>query len=219
MVGGSLDELAGRFTDFIELQRGTPTVALAAVPLQVGGGRPLGGYMLFFDEAQTFDDRHRQELGALGRELAAALRRAQRGEARPAVMDRPGDPVDGLAADYEVTPEPAAVAGARRFLRRTLHDWDVDEETADTGVLCLSELVTNAVIHSHAGCLVRVRLEAGALTTTVRDGGTGDAASIQRLEDPLRVHGRGLQVVEALATRWGYELHSDSTTVWFELEV
>ena len=114
-------------------------------------------------------------------------------------------------------PEAAAVAGARKFLRRTLDNWDVDEETADTAVLCLSELVTNAVIHSHAGCLVRVRLDQGVLRTTVRDHGTAGAASEVLLEDPLRVHGRGLLVVEALAARWGYELDTEGTTFGFEL--
>jgi anti-sigma regulatory factor (Ser/Thr protein kinase) len=111
------------------------------------------------------------------------------------------------------------VAEARRFLRKTLNRWGVDEEIADTAVLCLSELVTNAVIHSHAGCSVRVSLEDGLLTTTVRDRGTADAASITALEEPLQVHGRGLLVVEALASRWGYELDAAGTTVWFELEV
>ena len=86
-------------------------------------------------------------------------------------------------------------------------------------MLCLSELVTNAVIHSHDGCLGRVRLDQGVLHTTVRDHGTAGAASEVQLEDPLRVHGRGLLVVEALATRWGYELDTEGTTVWFELAV
>lgn len=106
----------------------------------------------------------------------------------------------------------------RRFRRRTLDDWRIDEETTDTAVLCLSELVTNAVIHAHAGCVVRVLLEQGILTTTVRDTGTPDATSVEQLDDPLRVHGRGLQLLDALATRWGSELDTVGTTVWFVLE-
>jgi hypothetical protein len=33
------------------------------------------------------------------------------------------------------------------------------------------------------------------------------------------VHGRGLELVAALAARWGYELDADGTTVWFALEL
>jgi anti-sigma regulatory factor (Ser/Thr protein kinase) len=86
-------------------------------------------------------------------------------------------------------------------------------------VLCLSELVTNAIIHAHAPCVVRVLWEEGVLTTTVRDPGTPAGASTGQGEDAMRVHGRGLQLVDALATRWGSELNSLGTRVWFVLEV
>ena len=85
-------------------------------------------------------------------------------------------------------------------------------------MLCLSELVTNALIHTTTGCAVRVLLDEGVLTTTVRDGGASGSGPLEPLEDPLRVHGRGLQLVEAVATRWGSELDSVGTTVWFVLE-
>ncbi len=219
IVSGTVDELSVRFAEFVALQGGTATVALAAVPME-SADRPVGGYVLFYDRPQSFDDRQHRELTRLGQDLGAALRRAQRGEARAAdeLAEATADGT-GHAAQHRVTAEPAAVAGARRFLRGNLHDWDVDDETADTAVLCLSELVTNAVIHSHAGCAVRVRLDEGLLTTTVRDSGTADATTLAALDDPLQVHGRGLMVVEALASRWGYELDTEGTTVWFELEV
>ena len=219
MVVGSLDELSARFADYVGRQRGTATVALAAVPVEAGG-LPIGGFVLFYDRRQDFDAAQRQQLTSLGQELGASLQLIQRGEARRAVLAAADDSgAGGLAADHEVAPEAAAVSEARRFLRGTLHDWEVDEETADTAVLCLSELVTNAVIHSHAGCSVRVQLDEGVLTVTVRDSGRADAQTVEQLEDSLRVHGRGLQVVEALASRWGYELDLEGTTVWFELTV
>jgi anti-sigma regulatory factor (Ser/Thr protein kinase) len=218
-VVGTLDELAARFADYVGRQRSTSTVALAAVPVEVAG-RPIGGFVLFYDRRRTFDAAERQELTSLGQELGASLHLIQRGEARRAVLAAADDSGTGaLAADHEVAPEAAAVSEARRFLRGTLHDWDVDDDTADTAVLCLSELVTNAVIHSHAGCSVRVQLDAGVLVVTVRDSGRADAQTVEQLEDSLQVHGRGLQVVEALASRWGYELDVEGTTVWFELTV
>ena len=220
VVAGTVEELSDRFAEFVALQGGTTNVALAAVPIEAGD-RPVGGYVLFFDRRQTFDAARRRELNRIGTGLGTALRLAQRGEARREA-DLPTDSViegTGLAVHHRVTAEPAAVGEARRFLRANLLAWDVDDEIADTAVLCLSELVTNAVIHSHAGCAVRVALDDGLLTITVRDGGAADATSGAALDDPLQVHGRGLLVVEALASRWGYDLDADGTTVWFELEV
>ena len=219
LVVGTLADLSGRYAEFVERQRGTATVALAAVPV-VAAGRTLGGYLLFFDSPQLFDPRHRLELARVGRELGTGLRRAQRGEAALVAATDEAVPAGALGAAHDVAPDPAAVAEARRFLRSTLHEWGTDEEAADTAVLCLSELVTNAVIHSYAGCVVHVLLEDGVLTTTVRDrGSTSDAASVDQLADPLQVHGRGLQLVDALAARWGYQLETGGTTVWFAVNV
>jgi anti-sigma regulatory factor (Ser/Thr protein kinase) len=216
---GALDDLEERYPDFIRRQRDTATVALAAQPI-VAAGQTLGGFVLFFDRPQAFDAGQRRELAQAGAALGAALRRAQRAEERPALAlaDEPPPPGAVFAA-HEVTPDPAYVGDARRFLEGTLHDWGIDEETTYTAVLCLSELVTNALIHANAGCTVRVLLDGDVLTTTVRDGGTPDVGSVEPLDDPFRVHGRGLQVVDALATRWGSELDAVGTTVWFVLEL
>lgn len=217
-VLGALEDLDESYEEFVERQRDTPTVALAAAPL-IAAGQTLGGFVLFFDQQQAFGPERRQELERVGSELGAALRRAQRTRSRHLVglSDEPV-PDGAVVAVHDVPPDPAAVARARRFLRGTLRDWGIDEETIDTAVLCLSELVTNAVIHTHADCVVRVLLEQGLLTTTVRDSGSPDSAAVEQLEEPLRVHGRGLQLVDVLASRWGSELDAVGTTVWFALE-
>lgn len=217
-VLGVLGDLRGRYAQFVERQRGTPTVALAAVPI-TSTGNALGGFVLFFDGPQAFDFGQRRGLNRLGEELGEALRRAQRGEARSsASLSTVPVPDGALVADRNVVSDPSAVREARRFLRETLRGWLIDEETTDTAVLCLSELVTNALIHTHAGCAVRVLLDRGVLTTTVRDNGARDVAPAETLGDPLRVHGRGLHLVDALATRWGSDLDTVGTTVWFVLE-
>lgn len=217
-VLGSLDQLAERYAGFVARQRDTGSCALAAVPL-VSNGQTLGGIVLFYDQPQAFDRAQRQALTRLAAHLGADLRRAQRREQRPgvALADEPTPPGAAVAV-HEVPPDPAAVSVARRFLRRTLDAWAVDADATDNALVCLSELVTNAVVHARTGCTVRVLLDKGVLTTTVRDFGSPDPASAEPLEDPLRVHGRGLQLVDALATRWGSELGAVGTTVWFVLE-
>jgi anti-sigma regulatory factor (Ser/Thr protein kinase) len=219
-VIGALDELHERYPAYAGHQRGTPTVALAAVPI-TAAGQTVGGYLLLFDGPQAFDRRQRLELARIGRELGAALRRARRADRsrRRKPVGNEQVPPGARVATHDVAGDPAAVAGARTFLRQTLQDWAVDEEVVDNATLCLSELVTNAVIHSHDGCLVRVVLHDGTLTTTVLSWGTTNAASVESVADPLQVHGRGLQVVDALAAQWGHEPDSDGASVWFAMSL
>lgn len=95
----------------------------------------------------------------------------------------------------------------------------VSENIVDSAILCLSELVTNAIIHTDAGCELRVVIDRGVLTTTVRDGGSSVVIDLSSVTvDPLAVHGRGLRLVDALSTRWGSELDAVGMTVWFVLE-
>jgi anti-sigma regulatory factor (Ser/Thr protein kinase) len=211
-VAGSLDELEQRYPAFVEHQRGTPFVAVAAGPV-VAAGQTLGGFVLYLDDVRAV---RQSDLTALGERLGADLRRAQGTEVRrPGTLASEPVPPDAKVAVHEVPPDLRAAADARRFLRDTLVGWGLDDDTVDTAVLCLSELVTNALIHTDAGCELRTLLDRGVLTTTVRDGGTGGLE--RHDDDPLSVHGRGLQVVDALAAQWGSRLDSVGTTVWFVL--
>ena len=89
----------------------------------------------------------------------------------------------------------------------------------ETALLCLSELVTNAVVHAGSPSDVTATLD-HVLTVTLRDrGGAGRDARVDPDPDPMRVHGRGLQLVDALADRWGAEPDATGTTVWFVLEL
>ena len=67
--------------------------------------------------------------------------------------------------------------------------------------------------------MLTVELEEDQLTVAVRDRGAGDVPGLVEDEDPLKVFGRGLQLVDALADRWGTEQDESGTTSWFALRV
>ena len=213
-VVGTLDELAGAYPAFVDRQRATDTQSLAALPL-LAAGQSIGAVVLFFDQPQRFDSPRLRELTDTIAALSAELRRAQRLQAResPTLADVPSPP-DAVVETFEVPQHPAAVSEARRSLRATLAGWSVSDEVADAAVLCLSELVTNALMHTVGGCSVRVLFDRGVLTLAVRDAGSAPSASVHLPDEFLQVHGRGLQIVDALAQRWGSELDSLGTTVW-----
>ena len=217
-VVGSLDDLAGRYPTFTDRQSST-IEAVASLPI-VAAGHIQGGYVLFYDAPQFFDRAQMTGLEDLGARLGADLRRIQRTttHASRALEDQPV-PHGALAATYSVAADPRAVGPARQFVLGTLTAWGVDADTVDKVTLCLSELVTNAVIHTDDGCELRVVLDRGVLTATVRDGGSNVVVDLSTVTvDPLAVHGRGLQLVDALSSRWGSELDAVGTTVWFVLE-
>jgi hypothetical protein len=218
LICGSVEELAARYPEFASRQ-GPSTRSVAAVPLPAAG-QVMGGLVLYYDQAQPFSDAQLAELLLLGEELGAELREEQRVTplAHRSLADEPV-PDGALVAIHAVGPEPQGVATARRFVRDTLAGWHVDGDVVDATVLSVSELVTNAIIHTVAGCEVRLVLHEGILTLSVRDGGTGTGEVPDRAEDPLAEHGRGLQLVELISARWGSQLDAVGMTVWCELAV
>lgn len=117
----------------------------------------------------------------------------------------------------ELPADSSAASLARRFVTSVLRDWQVHEDVVDTAELCVSELVTNAVIHSRTTSTVTVRRDQEYLIVMVQDrGGVGPVHRAEDM-DPEAISGRGLSLVDALASAWSAEHNADGTTVWFEL--
>jgi anti-sigma regulatory factor (Ser/Thr protein kinase) len=148
-------------------------------------------------------------------------------------MDGAG--LDGRPPHHTITLPPAADSprSARRFLLTTLRD-TVDEDTLDSALLLVTELVTNVVVHAGTPATVEVSpTPAGELTIRVRDlhpvrigaarrgpgeGPEGGASSAAESGlGGLREDGRGLGLVDALATSWGTEHGARGKSVWFTL--
>ncbi|MFG2966073.1 SpoIIE family protein phosphatase [Streptomyces sp. NPDC048288] len=117
-------------------------------------------------------------------------------------------------AEWRLALDPAEVRRARVVVREQLHDWDLARLT-EPAELMVSELVTNAIRHSHSRP-VQLRLIRGeTLLCEVDD----DDHILPTLlgTDPGAETGRGLRVVSTLAREWGTSRTSAGKTVWFEL--
>ncbi|MFI6250761.1 SpoIIE family protein phosphatase [Streptomyces sp. NPDC051016] len=117
-------------------------------------------------------------------------------------------------AEWRLALDPAEVRRARAVVREQLHDWDLARLT-EPAELMVSELVTNAIRHSHSRP-VQLRLIRGeTLLCEVDD----DDHILPTLlgTDPGAETGRGLRVVSTLAREWGTSRTSAGKTVWFEL--
>ncbi len=122
-------------------------------------------------------------------------------------------------ATRELPADSSAASIARRFVTSVLRDWRVQEEVVETAELCVSELVTNAVIHSRTTSTVTVRTDEEYVLVMVQDqGGVGVGPVREPVGvDPEAISGRGLSLVDALVSAWSAEHNADGTTVWFEL--
>jgi anti-sigma regulatory factor (Ser/Thr protein kinase) len=160
--------------------------------------------------------RHPRELCP---RLAEVMRRHDSDDdvAMLAVLSTAGLSLQSASAEFPA--DSSASPLARRALSGWLEDWQLDEEVVETAVLCLSELITNAVIHSGTSPRVTARLDGERLLVAVQDRGHRGAARRTEDHDPTDISGRGLLLVEALTTAWSAEHSADGTTVWFELDV
>jgi anti-sigma regulatory factor (Ser/Thr protein kinase) len=112
----------------------------------------------------------------------------------------------------ELPPTTDSVPLARRFVRSALRESRCD---VDTVLLLVSEVVTNAVLHARSGIRLEVEDREDTARVEVHDGSPV----------PPRLHhfrltsgtGRGLRMLDQLATTWGVEPGPDGKVVWFEV--
>jgi anti-sigma regulatory factor (Ser/Thr protein kinase) len=134
------------------------------------------------------------------------------------LLGRGGGAADGpRRAAFTGEPRTSTVAEARRWARGVLAAWDADGLEWELSQL-LTEVVTNAVLH--AGTPLRVVLEqdvsSGRLRCEVSDG--SPARPRVRRHSTDATTGRGLQLLESVASAWGVEPLAAGKTVWFEVD-
>ncbi len=112
-----------------------------------------------------------------------------------------------------LTPDALAPGDARRAVEAR---FATHPRAADL-LLCVSEVVTNAV--RHAGPPHSLRLSQAGDTLRVEVADSEPQAPILNQQDPLATSGRGLRILDQLATRWGSEPTEDGKAVWFEFEL
>ncbi|MFC8569337.1 SpoIIE family protein phosphatase [Streptomyces sp. NPDC057245] len=117
-------------------------------------------------------------------------------------------------AEWRLARDPAEVGRARAAVREQLHDWGLPGPAAPAELM-VSELVTNAVRHSHARPVALRLVRADTLLCEVDDD--DHELPTLRSAGPEDETGRGLRVVSTLAREWGTSRTEAGKTVWFEL--
>lgn len=103
---------------------------------------------------------------------------------------------------------------ARGFVRELLSG--EGEQLVSTVELLVSELTTNAVLHARSAPHLDVKITPRLVRVDVYDA--DPTAPVVRTPDLDAAGGRGLQLLDALASRWDIEQREDGKVVWFELD-
>ncbi|EDY53595.2 regulatory protein [Streptomyces sviceus ATCC 29083] len=128
-----------------------------------------------------------------------------------------------LQVQLEIRPDPAEVGRARRWARSRLagSGTGIDESLAETLILLVSELVTNAVVHTGRPAVLRLSLpgdEVESATVRLEVADRSDQAPVPRCVDGDATGGRGLALVDGLADRWGWSPEGTGKSIWCELD-
>jgi anti-sigma regulatory factor (Ser/Thr protein kinase) len=111
---------------------------------------------------------------------------------------------------------PDSASAARLMAHQLLGDSDPAVETV---MLLVSELVTNAIVHSQSGApggtvtVTLCALSAGVLVQVLDDGGPSEPC-LARIRAEGAERGYGLLLVDALADSWGTISGPDSRVTW-----
>jgi anti-sigma regulatory factor (Ser/Thr protein kinase) len=119
-----------------------------------------------------------------------------------------------LRSTRRFAPHPESAAAARDFVTRAVRAIGCESSEA---ALLTSELATNAIVHAQTHFDVNVERRGEG---TVRVAIVNHAPEMLPVfREPSAEGGRGLVLVDRLATAWGFERREDRKAMWFELSV
>ncbi|ALC22554.1 ATP-binding region ATPase domain protein [Streptomyces pristinaespiralis] len=128
-----------------------------------------------------------------------------------------------LQVQLEIGSDPSEVGRARRWARSRLLKSGMgdDEPLAETLILLISELVTNAVVHTGCPAVLRMLFGAGAAeagTVRVEVADVSACPPRPRHAQGEDTGGRGLELVDGLADRWGWQREGAGKSIWCEVD-
>ena len=128
------------------------------------------------------------------------------------------EPVE-LRASVVLRALPQSAGAARKFIANICNAAELHEDDCALAALLTSELVTNAVRYGGSRAVIEAHTPGGVLRVSVRD----DNPALPVVGDHpefTKEGGRGLQIVDALSSRWGIEAAlGGGKAVWFELDL
>jgi two-component sensor histidine kinase len=116
----------------------------------------------------------------------------------------------------ELPPTARSASEGRHFVVDTLTAWGMDG-LVDVAALVTTEVVTNAVLHARTSVRLTIRRDgARGISIAVRDG--SQHRPQRRRTDADSTSGRGMELLDLLATSWSVDVSDSGKTVLFSLD-
>jgi anti-sigma regulatory factor (Ser/Thr protein kinase) len=120
------------------------------------------------------------------------------------------DAVDDVTIHLPNAPTTAGSA------RRIVGDHLADHPRCHDLMVCVSEIVTNAIVHARSAPTMRLTSRMGRIRVEVAD--RDPALPVMQPPSMLASGGRGLRIVDHLSLDWGVTPGHRGKVVWFEFE-
>jgi anti-sigma regulatory factor (Ser/Thr protein kinase) len=114
----------------------------------------------------------------------------------------------------DLPPEPSSATRARTLVREKL-EVTCSRDTIDTIALLVTELVTNAILHARTPMLLTLETRPDHVRVCVEDA-SSERPAVQQYDSDA-VTGRGLALVEQVASSWGVDTTPAGKVVWCEV--
>jgi anti-sigma regulatory factor (Ser/Thr protein kinase) len=124
--------------------------------------------------------------------------------------------VAAIDARTDLVAGPTAPSHARRFVREVLAQWGL-AGVSETVILLANELVTNAVLHAGTDITLDVSLSDATVRVEVVDASPRELSPARY--GATAQTGRGLTLVQKVASDWGVTPRGSGKAVWFEVTV
>ena len=123
---------------------------------------------------------------------------------------------NAAAVSLPIPGDHAAAREARRFVLGHLPEHPLQDDV-DRVLLCVSELVSNAIEHGRAPRRLELIVTDRNVRVEVRDADPHHPEP--QTVSPLSLRGRGLQIVETASDSWGVRSLPEGKVVWFEAAI
>ncbi len=119
-------------------------------------------------------------------------------------------------ARLELAHNATSVSRARSFVRRLCTETGLPGELCETAALLTSEMVTNSLLHGRSDARLAVTVDETGVLVEVGDDDVRRPRRLRNETDALV--GRGIRIVDHLATEWGTYPTPSGKVVWFRLD-
>lgn len=137
-----------------------------------------------------------------------------------AEVTRSSSPRDDVDVSTVCVPhDPSSASVVRREIAADLTAQSITPDSVEDVVLVASELVGNAVMHTHDDADLDIAWDLDGETVVVRVRDASDTAPSFRRPGNDCTSGRGLAIVAALSAEWGVQPMTRGKLVWAKVPV